>query len=448
MDFQTLALVLTIALLTAVTALFLVPLLHKVKLSDIWRQHVSPYFQASNPAKTIAALPAGTGNSGAAKLDEPALLRNIAELSPVLSWQQNPEGQIIWANKAYLKIAGQFEPTLIDQPLDVPVLFGDLINTENAEHTGTKRQSISIPGQAQPWWFEVSSVKTDTGANLNFAVHANAVVRAEDALRNFVQTLTKTFAHLPTGLAIFDRARQLALFNPALSDLTTISPEWLSGRPTLFSFLDKLRENRQMPEPKNYPDWRRKMTALEQQAVDGTYCEDWPLPTGQTYRVTGRPHPEGAVAFLFEDISASISLQRRIHTELEMCQSVIDSFQNAIVVFEASGDVTMSNDAFSKMWGFDPSGALGRTSVIEVTKHCQSMCAPSPIWGDLRDFVDRLHDRAEWDAALKLQTGVDITIQIYPLPNGATLCSFAGISTVDRLRGGQISVPERIPERA
>ena len=44
-------------------------------------------------------------------------------------------------------------------------------------------------------------------------------MQAETALRGFMQTLAKTFAHLPTGLAIFDQHRQLALFNPALAPL-------------------------------------------------------------------------------------------------------------------------------------------------------------------------------------------------------------------------------------
>lgn len=69
------------------------------------------------------------------------------------------------------------------------------------------------------------------------AVDVNAVVKSEIAQRNFVQTLAKTFAQLSIGLAIFDRNGQLALFNPALIDLTELPAEFLSGRPTLFVLL-------------------------------------------------------------------------------------------------------------------------------------------------------------------------------------------------------------------
>jgi hypothetical protein len=42
---------------------------------------------------------------------------------------------------------------------------------------------------------------------------------------------------------------------------------------------------------------------LEEEAASGLFEETWSLPGGQTYRVIGRPHPNGALAFMFEDIS-------------------------------------------------------------------------------------------------------------------------------------------------
>jgi hypothetical protein len=59
------------------------------------------------------------------------------------------------------------------------------------------------------------------------------IVRAQQAQKNFVQTLTKTFATLAIGLAIFDRNRQLMLFNPALIDLPALPADFLSARPNL-----------------------------------------------------------------------------------------------------------------------------------------------------------------------------------------------------------------------
>ncbi|MEZ5684429.1 MAG: hypothetical protein R3D78_00325 [Paracoccaceae bacterium] len=132
-------------------------------------------------------------------------------------------------------------------------------------------------------WFDCYSYPWENGS-MHFALPADSTVRAERALRDFVQTLTKTFADLPIGLAIFDQQRQLQMFNPALLDLTQLGPDFLSARPTLYAFLDRLREARMMPEPKDYRSWRLQMTELEKASAAGFHVETRSLPGGRPSR--------------------------------------------------------------------------------------------------------------------------------------------------------------------
>lgn len=371
---------------------------------------------SDTPPTPVSIEQAALGN----QVKELARLREIIELSPMLVWRQSVDGSISWANRAYLDLLVNARPNLtLAQPP-----YPEILEKVTPDQTSASRQSLKLPGQPRLLWFEVRSSKQQNDEILNFAFHANPVVRAEEALRNFVQTLTKTFAHLPIGLAIFDRDRQLALFNPALADLTTLEPAWLTARPTLTAFLDRLRENRHVPEPKNYKTWRDRIAALEKAAEDGTYEENWPLPTGQTYKVTGRPHPEGAVAFLFEDITSSISLQRQFRSELELGQSVLDSLPGAIAVFSANGDLVMSNDGFADTWGIDPREMLAQLSIREITQTWQDACDPSPIWGDLLNFADTPRERAQMGGHVRQKTGDTLHIQIKPLARGAFLCEF------------------------
>ena len=349
-------------------------------------------------------------------------LRRTAKLAPYLVWQEDRNGKITWANSAYLSLAksmlhdGQTDgwppARLFDHPAEV--------NTTNAQ---TIRVSVADQDSGGPLWFDLACKKVNESA-LCFATPADAIVQAETSLNRFVQTLTKTFAHLSIGLAVFDKNRQLALFNPALTDLTKLPFDFLSARPTLFAFLDRLREKQMMPEPKDYKNWRHQMTALEEAAADGSYEEMWTLPNGQTYKVNGRPHPDGAVALLFEDISAEISLTRNFREELQMGQSVFDSLDEAIVVFSPTGLITLSNAAYTKLWGVDPSTTFGEMSVIDATRSWQNICDPTPIWGDLRDFVCNPSERTEWFGDATLDDGRALTCQFTPLSSGATLVKF------------------------
>lgn len=352
-------------------------------------------------------------------------LRETLAALPMPIWRRSAEGAVLWANQAYLALASE---VVGDDDLvwPLPVLFDLGYGTANA--ATTRRTKLAEPVGGHERWFDCSTQRSDEGT-LCIATPADSVVRAERSLREFVQTLTKTFAHLPIGLAIFDRQRRLALFNPALIDLTSLGADFLSARPSLFAFLDRLREARIAPEPKDYTGWRQRMTELEKAASSGHYEETWSLPTGQTYKVTGRPHPDGAVAFLIEDISAEVSLTRRFRSEIEMGQSVIDALDDAVVVFSATGDLIMSNTVYTTLWGIDPGTTLGTVSVNEATRQWQTTTRPTPVWGDVRDFVGDTSERVEWDAGVTLNDGTALACQFTPMAGGATLIRFAKAAT-------------------
>lgn len=279
----------------------------------------------------------------AAMEDEIELLRSAMDCSPMLAWREDA-GAITWANSAYLKLAETRAEEETLWPLPRLIELPD----NKQQHILPRRSQIEEGDHVH--WFECHS-QTVGDSDIAVALPADAAVRAERSLREFVQTLTKTFADLPIGMAIFDRDRNLQLFNPALIDLTGLSAGFLTARPTLYAVLDRLREARMVPEPKDYRSWRNHMSTLETAAASGHHVETWSLPGGQTYRVTGRPHPDGAVAFLFEDITSEISLTRKFRADLNLGKEVLDALDDAIAVFGGNGQLSSSNSAYADLWG-------------------------------------------------------------------------------------------------
>ncbi len=351
------------------------------------------------------------------------ILRQIVTHVPTLAWQQNAQGDVTWANRAYLQLVEETLPEEDELVWPLPRLFDAETGPAAGNDMAPHRVSLALPDRAIQW-FDCMAVSSSESP-IFFALRADATVKAETSLRNFVQTLTKTFADLPTGLAIFNRARQLVLFNPALTDLCALEPQFLIGRPTLSAFLDRLRENRMMPEPKDYKSWRQQMSQLEEKAASGVYQETWTLPGGQTYRVSGRPHPDGAVAFLFEDISAEISLTRRFRSELDMNQAVLDSLDEAIAVFSPAGILTLSNAAYVRMWNSDPAHTLGDVGIHDAIQHWQDGCAPTNMWQDAQSFVTHFSERNPWDEQIQQNDGTRLKCRFQPIGGGATLVGFS-----------------------
>ena len=350
-------------------------------------------------------------------------LRETARSAPFLVWAQRPDGTITWANNAYLDLAQKNAPHP-DTPPWPPARVFDLANTgPDSKPVTSLRIETRIAGEAESRWFECFEVRMHN-ESLFMAVSADKVVKAETALRDFVQTLTKTFAHLTVGLAVFDKQRRLTLFNPALMDLTSLPADFLSSRPTLHAVLNRLREKKMLPEPKDYKSWIQQFQELETEAINGTYEEIWTLANGSTYRVVGRPHPDGALAFLFEDISAEISLTRRFRAELETGQAVLDALDEAIVVFSPAGALTMSNKAYNDLWAAPEPTILGQFGIIDATRLWGESCVPSPVWGDVREFISTPGARSEWTATVRMLDGRAVECTFKPVAGGSTMATF------------------------
>lgn len=405
---------------------------------DILVERVGPVTRLRLSPDSLAPSP-----DPAAAAPELDMLRQAMDATPYPVWRRDAQGSVVWYNSAYATLAGRVRGR--DTPLAEPLFATDSDGPKPGCRT---RMSIAPPDQPDhKLWFDVTMIRQPAG-DLFCAADINAVVDAELAQRNFVQTLAKTFAQLSIGLAIFDRNRQLALFNPALIDLTSLPAEFLSARPTLLCFFDRLRDRRTIPEPKNYENWRRQMADLVAAAADGRYQETWSLPSGSVYSVSGRPHPDGAVAFLIEDITAEVTLTRRFRAELELGQSILDRLDEAIAVFAQDGTMTFSNEPFHDLWGVDPDRGFAQMTIVDLTRTWQDRCAPTPVWGELRDFVGPGDNRADWWAEVRLRTGEALTCHVHPINSGATMVRFAGCAGSRRDRPDPTTTPAAEPNPA
>ncbi len=358
--------------------------------------------------------------------EELAMLRDLTNAAPQLIWREDDNGRLIWANRAYLAYSDRCAESkdVAGQVWPGGKLFADLNATPRPDgQAAVNRVSIQLHGEKSEHWFDVTTMPLD-GGTVHFASDANAVVRAENAKREFQQTLSKTFAQLATGLAIFDDHRKLTMFNPAFLDMTGLPFEFLSARPTIEMLLNRMRDMRRLPEPKDYSSWREQFTQLEAEALEGTYCENWDLPDGQTFRVSGRPHPDGALAFLFEDISAEVSLTRHFRNEVETAQAVMDTIPDAIAVFSNANTLVSSNEAYRELWETDDEEVMSDHDLRDAMKTWRNASLPSPIWPRLEDFATTTGMREPFSDRVTLIDGRHAMCHAQPLAGRMTLVRF------------------------
>lgn len=328
------------------------------------------------------------------------LAAEAAERVSLPMWRLDSDGKVIWSNAAYTQIATpEFGPAPPRAPGRVSIETDDGVN-----------------------WFA-----TEVRSAIGFAIPIDDLIRAEASLRDMVQAMAKTFAQLPTGLAVFDQSRHLQSFNPALADLTGLTPEFLSRRPSLIAMLDGMRDRNMIPEPKDWKGWRLQIADMERAAANSQFEDIWALPGGQTYRITGRRHPDGGLALMIDDISTEIIRSRRYRADLELCQRVVDTMDEALAVFANTGQLVMSNSAYATLWGHDPGERLALMDFGQMAAHWRALSAPSSLWTEAEEFAAVLDDRTPWQAEARLLDGRLIICRFAPLSDGATLVGFSPV---------------------
>jgi len=349
--------------------------------------------------------------------EELTLLRRLIDTAPFMLWREGSEGQVTWANGAYLnRLASNSQQMIWPLPALFPVTDPEATHrTSLTETTGKKRQN----------WFDVSRV-TDEEGHLAFALPADDAHQAEHAKREFIQTLTKTFATLPIGLAVFDRARRLQMFNPALTDLTGLETEFLLSRPGLEGFLNRMRDKRVLPEPRDYRSWARRLLDIETTAPFGGFEETWTLPTGQTFRVSTNPHPDGALAFLIEDITSETHMTRHVRAEMETSQSVLNQIDAAIAVFGPNGQLVLTNTAFSRLWTLEGEDTLNAVTLPEALENWREASNNPQLWSRVASLArPNSEEPMPVSGLMSLPDGERLTVEARRTTTGALMISFS-----------------------
>lgn len=347
--------------------------------------------------------------------------RQVLADVPALSWIEGPDGDLVWSNPAYDAVC---QPDAdADQP---PYRFrpDDLRSLEFGQES---RLAVFAENEMKTW-YTVTKTVLDTDQALFVAMAAGKIVDAEQTLHRFICTLTETFAHIPIGLAVFDAERSLSMFNPALSELLSIDPAWLAARPDFIGFLERLREQRKMPEARDFVAWREKVNAIARSAKDGNFCEDWDLPGGLTLRVTGRPHPKGAMALLFEDVSIAKSMEQKFRSQIELSETILDTLSEGVAVFDTAGGLVFSNPSFEQVWGFKPNSLSAAPTIHDIKRAFETRSPAHTLFAKALDFVTHTGQRTSWRAQFDTTDGKTILGQFAPLPDGSTLMAYLDVT--------------------
>ncbi|MEG9884930.1 MAG: PAS-domain containing protein, partial [Hyphomicrobiales bacterium] len=355
--------------------------------------------------------------------------------------KRRDDGRIAWANNAYVRaVDGEALEQVVGQTMTLTGEGHDSADEKPAKRRDdgqdgagakpAKRRDRAIIGGVRTA-LEITEVETPEG-RAGFAVDISALEACEKDLERHIRAHSSTLDHLTTAIAIFGPDQRLRFHNAAYAQLWTLDSRWLSTRPGDGEILDRVREQRLLPEHADYRDWKTRWldiyTALEPR-------EDWwYLPDGRTVRVVGEPHPFGGVIYLYEDATALITLESRYNELIGVQRETLDHLSEGIALFGADGRLKLFNPAYGALWALDKSFLDGEPHIDDVIASSRAHLPDDGVWNKLKSAVTALDDaRRPSRARITRPDGRILDFAHVPLPDGNTLITHGDVTDSARI---------------
>jgi signal transduction histidine kinase len=351
---------------------------------------------------------------------------------PVPVWVRDKALALQWGNLAFVSSSGEanLAAALAHQAsLDKSEL--DLASTARSRQEMTSSRRFSVLGGHRRA-LEFTHVPLDEGGIVGTAIDATDVSTAEARLQQHIDAHADTLDKITTAVAIFGPDQRLTFHNRAFVKLWELPETWLDRHPTDGEILDRLREARKLPEQRDYQAWKRQRLALYEKTREQPSEDEWHIPGGTALRVVAQPHPFGGLTFLYEDVTQQIALESSYNTLIKVQSATLDTLSEAVAVFGLDGKLKFSNAAFAHTWDLKEQDLAGEPHVRQIAAICVEKFGEQKAWEKLiSSIVTGSERRRDWGEIERSDHTV-LSVALSPLPDGATLATFADVT--DRFR--------------
>ena len=388
--------------------------------------------------RVLMARGRAVGGMAAVWIEEPAVAEQGADYKAILDalpipvWLRDKGLALSWANHAFLKGAGAPDlETARREQMSLDKSERDLAAVARAENaTQESRRFSVVAGQRRALAF--TEIPLGDAGVIGAALDVTDVAAAEARLQQHADAHAATLDTLQTAVAIFGKDQKLSFYNKAFVRLWGLPETFLDKHPGDGEILDRLREARRLPEQRDYQAWKRARLTLYQEGQREHASEEaWHMPGGQTIRVVTQPHPFGGLTFLYEDVTARLTLESDYNTAMKVQSATLDTLAEGVAVFGPDGKLKLHNAAFARIWEFEPEDLEDEPHVRTIAALSRDKFGDIALWDQLIQAIVAGASARELGEVERSDRSI-LSLSTAPLPDGATLVTFADVT--DRFR--------------
>jgi signal transduction histidine kinase len=400
----------------------------------VWMRDISTLAAGDMPVDAAEpSVPTGSGY-------DDRHLTALLDALPVPVWLRDAKFQLAFANIAATDVADlSSELAKRAKEISAPVSERRLVDQESiaAVYDITEIPLNSLGGGTLGYAIDRTAENTATAEIPEPSLVASQSAPAPADM----STDDSVLDSLPSAIAIYTADTRLNYFNAAFARLWGLDQDWLKEKPDLGDVLEKLRDNRSLPEVADFKVYKAAENAKFHTLSD-TQSTLMHLPDGRTLNHRTSPYGESGLAHIFEDQSERLDLQRAFK-ELGAVQiETLDNLHEGVAVFGSDGRLKLSNPIYAQFWGLtaeDLEGEPHLSEILEKTRPLMPLPEGAESWTDdtWRDhkalLSARLLSRAQNDGQLHLTNETVIEYANVPLPDGAVLLSYIDVTDSARI---------------
>jgi signal transduction histidine kinase len=360
-------------------------------------------------------------------------LSSLIEAAPFPMWHRGPDLRLAMVNSAYVAAVEA------DNAMAVIKAGIELVDESDGRSPLSQAAAVREKGEAvartvpatiagERRMVRVVEVPLGEAGVAGYAIDVEDLEQAHSELARFVRAQRDMLDRLSAGVAQFGRDRSLIFFNQPFARLFSLRADFLADRPEFNRLLDSMREAGNLPEVRDYPDWKREKGRWFTSGLSADE-EDWLLPGGKHLRVVGQPLPDGGLLLIFEDRTEQIQLASARDTLLRVRTATFDNLFEAVGVFASDGRLHLWNNRFRETWQFEEEQLAAHPRVDALTPLIAKKLKNPNHAGVIRELVrSATVERKQRTGHVSFTDGRDFEFAAVPLPDGNALFTMLDVT--------------------
>ena len=390
----------------------------------------------------VVGVRAGSGGVTAGEADQSLAdvlwMRDVSDLAPPAEGASISAREIIeamplpaWLRGGKLGVQAINNAARVLGALEAGRPLAERAHSDNK--TVKERHLVSTEDGA-PHLLDITEVPLPGGGTLGIAQDMTHAEETESSFNRHIQAQNQVLETLATAISIYSADQKLSFFNSAFAKLWELSPSWLEDEPTYTDVLERLREQRRLPEVADFKAFKAEQTGLFGR-LDGPVETMMHLPDGATLRSVAAPHPLGGLVFVYEDVTDHLDLERNYKTLSAVQRETLDNLYEGVAVFGVDGQVKLMNPSFERIWALPPKTDGTPLRMSGFIKHISALIQRDDGDGefDTIHLAAKLMSRDSDRGRVRLTNGGVLEYAKVPLPDGAVLLSYLDVTDSARV---------------